>query len=111
MTKLLHLSIVVTVLSAFLCAQQTNSTIIGLPAHGIFSGNAFDSIQLNNGNLHIEIPLWSDKGRGLDSSYSLVYDNKGWTVNQSCNTFYCDAFIDPSGNMQWNLAVPSYNLE
>src|SRR5215469_2480350 len=41
-----------------------NQLNIGLPPNGVFSGSDFDSVQINNGNLHIELPLWSMKGRG-----------------------------------------------
>src|SRR5216683_2175338 len=91
--------------------EQGNSTIIGFPEHGIFSGNAFDSVQTNNGNLHIEIPLQSAKGRHLDSAFKLVYDNKGWTVDLVCESTFCQSFIVPSGNMQWNLAGVYYTLD
>src|ERR1700722_19376435 len=68
----------------------TNPLNIGLPANGVFSGTDFDSVQLNNGNLHIEIPLWSTKGRGLSVDYKYVYDNKGWYINEHCDRVgYC----------------------
>jgi RHS repeat-associated protein len=59
-------------------AQDTATQAIGLPAHGSFDGSDFDTVQLNNGNLHIVLPLYSLPGRGLGVSVSLVYDSKGW---------------------------------
>src|SRR5262249_45493481 len=104
--------LLVMALSSTLAAQQGNSEIIGLPPHGVFSGGTFDSVQTNNGNLHIEIPLWSAKGRGLGTMYKLVYDNKGWTTEWSCDTTDCYSWVLPSGNMQWTLATAlTYNLQ
>ena len=52
----------------------------GLPEHALFSGTDIDSVQMDSGNLHIEIPLWQVKGRaGLDFWVKLIYDAKGWT--------------------------------
>jgi len=62
----------------------TNSLNIGFPANADFSGSNFDSVQLNNGNLHIEVPLWSVKGRGLPVGYKYVYDNKGFYLYETC---------------------------
>ena len=45
---------------------QDNSSNIGLPPNGVFSGSSVESVQVNNGNLHIEIPLYSVPGRGLE---------------------------------------------
>src|SRR5215471_9677095 len=61
-------------------AEQTvtNASNIGTPANGIYSGSDFESVQLNNGNLHIEIPVWSLHGRGLGTGASFVYDSSGW---------------------------------
>ena len=60
-------------LLAILCAAtclslaqgDSANQAIGLPPQGSFDGSNFDSVQLNNGNLHIEIPLYTLSGRGL----------------------------------------------
>jgi hypothetical protein len=62
-------------------AQDTNSSNIGLPPNGVFSGSGIDSVQVNNGNLHIEIPLYSLHGRGLDTTVKYVYDSRGLTCS------------------------------
>ncbi len=41
-----------------------NDYQIGLPQHGEFSGTDFEHVQMNNNNLHIDLPLWSTAGRG-----------------------------------------------
>lgn len=70
------------------CQAQSdsgNKNNIGLPDNGAFSGSDFDSIQLQNGNLHIEIPLPSNPGRGVSLVQKYVYDNRGWKFNGTCN--------------------------
>ena len=65
-------------ISLSLAQGDSANQAIGLPAHGSFSGSNFDNVQLNNGDLRIEIPLYSLVGRGLSVPVSLVYDSKGW---------------------------------
>lgn len=79
---LLASGFLLTCLSFSFGQGDTGSQAIGLPAHGSFSGSDFDNVQLNNGNLHIEIPLYSVGGRGLSVPVSLVYDSKGWYADR-----------------------------
>lgn len=74
----LSLFLILAAVSFSFAQADTGSQAIGLPAHGSFSGSDFDNVQLNNGNLHIEIPLYSLPGRGLSANFKLVYDSKGW---------------------------------
>lgn len=71
--------------SGAFCQDVDNTNATGVPDHAILNGSNFDSVQMNNGNLHIEIPLWSAKGRGMDSWGALVYDSKAWLLNGSCD--------------------------
>jgi hypothetical protein len=81
-------------LSAFSCfllhavttqAQfAVNPTNTGLAPNGVFSGTSIENIQINNGNLHVDIPVWAVKGRGLDTEVHFIYDNKGWTSTTLC---------------------------
>jgi RHS repeat-associated protein len=74
--------------TSFAVAQAApNDYQIGTPTHGDFSGTGFESVQLNNGNLHIEIPLWSAAGRGPSVGFNYVYDSLGWGYNETCNRF------------------------
>src|SRR5262249_16135912 len=50
-----------------------------------FSGSDFEHVQMNNNNLHIDLPLWSASGRGPSVGYKYVYDSKGWGFNETCN--------------------------
>ena len=67
-----------------LAQDPINPTNTGQPANGVFSGTDIESVQVGNGNLHIDIPAWSVKGRGLDTSVHFIYDNKGWSYTTSC---------------------------
>jgi RHS repeat-associated protein len=84
-----------------------NGTAIGLPENGAFSGSNFDNVQITNGNLHIEIPLWSLPQRGaVPVSQKLVYDNKGWYRKETCSHIgVCSAIPQPEqgNNMKWTL--------
>src|SRR5712692_395805 len=75
-----------------------NDYLIGFPEHADFSGSDFENVQLNNGNLHIEIPLWSATGRGLPVGFKYVYDSAGWGFNEHCGRLsgYCTDTVTPS---------------
>src|ERR1051326_2502837 len=80
-------------LSIFLFATLTfaqdenNKSNIGFPENGVFSGSNFDNVQLNNGNLHIEIPLYDVKGRGPNHAFlKLAFDTKHWSIHSFCHT-------------------------
>src|SRR3954469_17085672 len=101
---------------------QTNNLNIGLPVNGSFSGSDVDSVQLNSGNLHIEIPLYSLGGRGLSEDFKYVYDSHGWSDPGADPINGGVAFITPVGeggdspgapgnNMRWNLAGPLTNVD
>jgi RHS repeat-associated protein len=64
--------------AASLTAQTTNNVNVGLPPNASYDGTGIESVQANNGNLHIEIPLFTLPGRGLSVNVSYVYDSKGW---------------------------------
>src|ERR1700745_3260126 len=63
-----------------LLAQIDKSTDTGFPPYGVFGGGKIDTVQLNSGNLHIEIPIWRARGRGIDTNAKYLYDSKVWTV-------------------------------
>jgi RHS repeat-associated protein len=51
-----------------------------LPAFGSFSGSNFDIVSLQNGNLHISIPILSVPQRGGKSiSFTFIYDTPDYT--------------------------------
>ena len=53
-------------------------TATGFPENGVFEGSSFDSVQMNNGNLHLQIPFKCIPGRGQNHCYVYSYDNRGW---------------------------------
>jgi RHS repeat-associated protein len=92
-------------------AQMTNPLNIGLPENGAFDGSDFDQVQTNNGNLHIEIPLWRSPGRGLSMYLKFVFNNTaGFYVTERC-PLECYATVRLSSGMGVGLANPAkYSL-
>jgi hypothetical protein len=82
--KLFKLWVVIAILSASalnckLWGQSTSASVAtGFPENGVFEGSSFDSIQMNNGNLHIQIPFITLPGRHRSYQYIYSYDNRGW---------------------------------
>ena len=64
------------------CLPQTagipDAGNVGVPINGAFSGSDIDSVQLNNGDLHIDIPLLDIPGLGVPIRIHFIYDNKIW---------------------------------
>src|SRR6266705_4135819 len=76
---------------ACLAQDVYNEINVGTPPNGLFHGGEIDTVQLNNGNLHIEIPLWTVQGRGpLAPGAIFALDTKQWaakiTYNKNTNT-------------------------
>ena len=85
------------------------ATHIGFPANGVFSGSSFDSRNMYTGNLHIEIPILSTKGRGLPAQVKWVYDNQGWYLKNHCDRwgFCVDTVTQSSYNhLHWAAVTP-----
>jgi RHS repeat-associated protein len=81
---LLTTSLFLAITSTCPAQSVTNATNVGLPENGVFQGSDIESVQVNNGNLHVDIPVWAVKGRGLDTSAHFVYDSKGWQYITQC---------------------------
>ena len=62
----------------------TNQTNSGYPENAIVHGTEIDSVQVTNGNLHIQIPIYTAEGRGLNTFGEYVYDNKEWYLSRQC---------------------------
>jgi RHS repeat-associated protein len=84
-------------------AQSVPSQLnTGYPENGLFHGSEIDNVQINNGGLHVEIPVSTTKGRGLSASSKVVYNSKGWTFRTRCFTSgggFCEDDVqgDPLG--------------
>ena len=88
--------------SGYSVAQIPSQLNTGYPENGIFHGSDVDNVQINNGGLHVEIPIYSAKGRGLSVGAKVVYNSKGWTFHTRCFTSgggFCEDDVegDPLG--------------
>src|SRR5215467_14823574 len=91
------LSVVFLISARIAVAQVPNDYQIGMPPHADFSGTDFENVQVNNNNLHIEVPIWSMPGRGPSTGYKYIYDSKGWDFLEHCNPIsgYCSDRVEP----------------
>ena len=100
MNRLLFLSVyclgISTALTADCGAQQGNgATEIGLVSYGSYHGGDIDQVDLKSGNLFAKIPLFSLPQMGkLSLSMSMVINDSGFSVAQSCETWEVG---DPGG--------------
>ncbi len=73
-------------------SQLTTAEEKGLPPNSVFHLGDIDAINLQNGNLHISIPIASSKQRGGTTlTWSLVYDTPSWTKTWFPN--YCEQTV------------------
>ena len=91
---------------------MTNGNAVGFPENGVFTGSSIESVQVNNGNLHVQIPLWSMAGRGVSTHAAYVYDSKGWYPYSTCDQSGCTYQVmpEPGNTMQMPLDNGSYNI-
>jgi len=68
----------------------------GLPIKGEFSSAGFDSINMDDLNVHISIPIFSRNDRGLTQTYQLNYDSQSWTAIY-CGSQYSNGCGIPTG--------------
>src|SRR3989442_3328590 len=67
-------------------AQDLPEFEIGLKPFGTYHGGDTDNVSITNGNLTLDIPLFSypQRGEKLTKSLHLIYNNKGWRFNTHC---------------------------
>ncbi len=77
MNNILRSALLITALciSARTVAAQVAT---GTPPLGSFGGGPFDTVNLANLNVHLDIPVLSKAGRGLPFTYDLGYDSSVW---------------------------------
>src|SRR5260221_12210142 len=90
-SKPAHFSAIATLLVLFAALAAhgqgvPNQLNTGYPENSIFHGSEIDNVQLENGNLHVAIPIWSARGRGLNTGFNFVYDNHGYKFITHCYT-------------------------
>src|SRR5690348_7997225 len=63
------------------CVAQQYLQDDGLPVYSITESIPMGSINIANGNLHLEFVLWNAPQRGsasVDAAYKIIYDSKIW---------------------------------
>lgn len=73
-TKALGLLTFMILLCLHPLKAQISDATENLPPFGSFSGGDFDTVSLQNGNLHISIPVLTIKERGRDFTYKFAFD-------------------------------------
>jgi hypothetical protein len=112
-------SLAFCVIGGGLAFAQTDSptangvTANGFPENGVFEGSAFDSVQMNNGNLHLQIRFACVPGRGHTFCYVYSFDNRGWyyrgTILQNGGTVV-NPWPELLNAMQWRLPLDAANF-
>jgi hypothetical protein len=97
-------------------AQLTSAEEKGVPSESVFNGGQVDSVNLENGNLHISIPIATVAQRGgtvLEWEY--VYDVQAWLkqwVPTICSRQPCNPpgqyYVEQNENVasSWRLSSP-----
>src|SRR5579863_5267771 len=93
-------SLVLVVFLPFAGAQQQSDGSNNLPAFGSFSGSDFDIVSLQNGNVHISIPILSVPQRGgKPIKYMFLFDTPDFS-----KTLYSPA----QGSPYWLITRDAY---
>jgi RHS repeat-associated protein len=87
LARLLQFFAIIFATSALLCAQTAPNTENGFKSFGSYDGSSIDTVNLENGNLMLHIPLFSYLQRGeLGLGYSVQLSSKQWQVGQYYDT-------------------------
>lgn len=113
-TQILLSRIVLLCAVLFFCGpsaypQISNQLNTGYPENGVFHGTEIENVQINNGGLHVGIPVSDAKGRGLSLASKVIYNSKGWTFHTRCFTSgggFCED--DVSGDSLGNTQLAFY---
>jgi hypothetical protein len=70
----------------------------GTYPYGTFDGNGFDTINVGNLNVHVDVPVLNKAGRGIPFQYQLGYDSSTWDP------------VTVSGTTTWAPA-PNYEIK
>src|SRR2546422_303868 len=89
----------------------TNNNNTGYPQNAIVQGTEIESVQVTNGNLHIEIPIYRAKGRGqdTDTGSKFLLDSKGWGFTTQCGQGICTDH--PSPDFGSNVTLTARSLQ
>lgn len=70
-------------LMMLICCCAIGQVATGTPAYNSFGGGPFDTVNLGNLNVHLDIPIVNKAGRGLSFTYDLGYDSSVWMPTAS----------------------------
>ena len=88
------LALFVIAASGWLLAQDNDDLQQGLKAYGTYRGGEFDSVSMTNGNLILDIPLFSYPQRGKVSwGYKLIYNGKNYKEWTQCLAGDCTTYV------------------
>jgi hypothetical protein len=87
-----------------------------LPMFGGFSGSDLDTVALQNGNLHLHIPIgsWKQRGGTTLNAY-FIYDTPTWTRTTTITTinrqrYYITSIDDPTDYWSFVSPLSSYSV-
>jgi RHS repeat-associated protein len=92
-------------------AQENPGMESGLPPFGAYGGSDFDHVNLQNGSLHIDVPVYSVTERGETFNWVFTYDapiwSASWILNPTPRNPYAGVYgINSPGASGWTLSAP-----
>jgi RHS repeat-associated protein len=102
-------ALVVAFLSCSVFAQLNPGTETALPPNSVYQGSGIDKVNLQNGNLHIEIPLLSLAQRGGKTlTWKFVYDSPQWQAVWVPQSYPLVGYyvVNEQGTEGWRLESP-----
>jgi RHS repeat-associated protein len=113
--RYLFLSILFLLVLTPLPAQYLYDGNNNLPPFGSFAGSSFDTVSLQNGNLHLHIPMVGLKQRGGKTlTAEFVFDLPSWTRVTSMQTINSERWYITSINTNftgWNVSTNGASWE
>lgn len=107
-------SFLIFALSCLIQLSHAQQSETGLPAFGSFHGGTFDNVNLLNGNLHLELPIFAIPRRNsADLRYKFIYDARSWQNNKystGTNTYAWRVTPTPHEFTDWNFVTEPTSL-
>jgi hypothetical protein len=108
-------ALAVAALPVLSCAQLSTAEEKGVPSNSAFGGGDIDLVNLQNGNLHINIPIYSSTQRGgVNFKWALVYDTQIWAktwIPNNCGTRTCNPLgaysVHAESSQNWRFTDPT----
>ncbi len=96
----LILSVALVSIACGVSSPAAGQSTSGFPPFGSFQSGGVDSINQNNLNLHIGIPLFHKAGRGLPVNFMMGYDSSDWSI----------VYDSTTNRDNWQLLMAGYHL-